>query len=174
MRKIFILSILACFSSITVADSTSSYVGQESREIKALSQEKVRGLLDGNGLGYAKVAELNGYPGPAHVLELSKELQLSEEQKEQTEELFNTMKNNAKVLGSDLITAEKELEIAFVSGEISESKVTSSIQNIALIEGKLRAVHVNAHLVQKAILTPNQVHKYNKLRGYSSKGHHHH
>ncbi|MER2497393.1 hypothetical protein ABS858_14960 [Vibrio neptunius] len=174
MRKIFILSILACFSSITVADSTSSYVGQESREIKALSQEKVRGLLDGNGLGYAKVAELNGYPGPAHVLELSKELQLSEEQKEQTEELFNTMKNNAKVLGSDLITAEKELEIAFVSGEISESKVTSSIQNIALIEGKLRAVHVNAHLVQKAILTPNQVHTYNKLRGYSSKGHHHH
>jgi hypothetical protein len=40
-------------------------------------------LLKGEGMGMAKAAELNGYPGPTHVLTLAKELALTESQLQQ-------------------------------------------------------------------------------------------
>lgn len=52
-----------------VAAPTSTCSGHETRDIKALSSDEVAALLAGKGMGYAKAAELNGYPGPAHVLE---------------------------------------------------------------------------------------------------------
>ncbi len=39
-----------------------------------------KGLENGEGMGIVKYAELNGYPGPKHVLELVNELRLTEEQ----------------------------------------------------------------------------------------------
>lgn len=174
MNRFVVLTFLVCCSYIATAESNSPYVGQESRSIKALSQQQISDLLDGNGLGYAKVAELNGFPGPAHVLELSTELKLSEEQVAQTEELFKAMKAEAKELGGDLVEAERQLELVFVSDSVSENKVISSTEKIGVIEGKLRAVHINAHLAQKRILTRHQIHKYNQLRGYGSMSHHNH
>ena len=40
-------------------------------DIKSLSQDDQSALLAGRGMGLARPAELNGYPGPAHVLELA-------------------------------------------------------------------------------------------------------
>ncbi|HCG8581414.1 TPA: Spy/CpxP family protein refolding chaperone [Vibrio parahaemolyticus] len=174
MNRFVVLTFLVCCSYIATAESNSPYAGQESRSIKALSQQQISDLLDGNGLGYAKVAELNGFPGPAHVLELSTELKLSEEQVAQTEELFKAMKAEAKELGADLVEAERQLELVFVSDSVSENKVISSTEKIGVIEGKLRAAHINAHLAQKRILTRHQIQKYNQLRGYGSMSHHNH
>lgn len=42
-------------------------------------------------MGLAKAAELNGYPGPLHVLELAVDLSLTAEQKAATETLFKSM-----------------------------------------------------------------------------------
>src|SRR4051794_40771771 len=65
-----------------VADPPSApYSGQQARSIKALSPENIAALLTGEGMGMAKAAELNGYPGPAHVLALAKELNLTEAQR---------------------------------------------------------------------------------------------
>ena len=50
------------------------YAGDAGREIKALSPEEVKDLLSGAGMGYAKAAELNHFPGPAHVIELADKL----------------------------------------------------------------------------------------------------
>ena len=50
----------------------SPYAGQEVRRIKSLSAERVADLLAGRGAGYAKAAELNGVPGPVHVLEVER------------------------------------------------------------------------------------------------------
>jgi hypothetical protein len=44
------------------------------RPIKALSAEQIADLKAGQGLSLALAAELNGYPGPRHVLELGKQL----------------------------------------------------------------------------------------------------
>ena len=41
----------------------------------------VADLKAGRGMGLALAAELNGYPGPSHVLELADKLKLSAEDK---------------------------------------------------------------------------------------------
>jgi hypothetical protein len=46
------------------------YAGQDARDIKSLSAEDIAELRRGGGWGFAKSAELNGMPGPAHLLEL--------------------------------------------------------------------------------------------------------
>lgn len=58
----------------------SAYAGQADRAIEALSPERVRGLLAGGWMGLAKAAELNGLPGPKHVLDLAEPLVLTPDQ----------------------------------------------------------------------------------------------
>src|SRR5438105_15399833 len=87
-----------------------SYAGQQSREIKALSAEETRQYLAGAGMGYAKPAELNGYPGPMHVLEFADALALTAEQRDQTKALMQTHKEQAKSIGAKLIVAERQLD----------------------------------------------------------------
>ena len=43
-------------------------------EVNALSPDEVQQYLAGAGMGYAKAAELNHFPGPMHVLELADKL----------------------------------------------------------------------------------------------------
>jgi len=57
------------------------YAGLEQRDIKALSERQMGDLRAVRGMGLALAAELNGYPGPLHVLEPSDKLGLSVEQK---------------------------------------------------------------------------------------------
>ena len=64
------------------AHNASPYAGQQTREIKALSSTQTADLLAGKGMELAKAAELNGYPGPMHTLELATQLELSTEQKQ--------------------------------------------------------------------------------------------
>ena len=66
--------------------AASPYVGEQMRAIKSLSQQDVAEYLDGKGMGFAKAAELNGYPGPAHVLELADKLGLTPAQRSPIEE----------------------------------------------------------------------------------------
>jgi hypothetical protein len=87
---------------LSTVDAQSPYVGQESREIKALSAQEVSDYLSGRGMGLAKTAELNGFPGPAHVLEFAAELGLTSEQKSKTEVLFKKMQAQAIPLGEQL------------------------------------------------------------------------
>ena len=47
----------------------SPYAGEEARAIKSLSADDIAELQRGGGRGLAKPAELNGVPGPAHLLD---------------------------------------------------------------------------------------------------------
>src|SRR5690625_3119950 len=100
-------------SSQSSASVRSPYAGEETREIKALAKSQIAGLLAGKGMGYGKAAELNGYPGPAHVLELQEALALTAEQRKATETIFQQMQAAAKDLGADLVAAEGALDNAF-------------------------------------------------------------
>src|SRR5262249_52971946 len=55
----------------------SPYAGQQSRDIKALSPQEVDDLINARGMALAKPAELNGYPGPLHAVELKDQLGLT-------------------------------------------------------------------------------------------------
>ena len=148
------------------ASSPSPYAGQEGREIKALSPEEISDYLSGKGMGLAKAAELNGYPGPAHVLELAAQLGLTPEQRAATEALFQKMQQRAMALGRELVEAEGALDRLFASHSASSEAVKVSLTRIARLQGELRQVHLDAHLEQAAVLTAAQITTYARLRGY--------
>lgn len=159
-------------------DRHSPYSGQQIRETKALSTDDINGYLNGEGMGLAKAAELNHYPGPRHVLDLSSELNLSEEQRLKTEKIYNAMHESAVQLGKQIVGKEKELDALFNTGIITDGDLKGIVREIARLQGELRIVHLQAHLEMKQILTKEQIEKYDGLRGYSSaenlKSHDHH
>lgn len=145
----------------------STYVSDKENEIKSLSSAEIEQLLNGAGMGLAKAAELNSYPGPKHVLELSSELNLTAEQSAKTESFFNEVKIEAVKLGKAVVEKERELEMMFEQVIVNEKTLLEKVLEIAKLKGELRFVHLNAHLKQKEILTEEQIASYNKLRGYS-------
>jgi len=155
-----------------LAQSPSPYAGQQGREVKALSADEVEGLLAGAGMGYAKAAELNRYPGPKHVLELADELHLTAEQRTATEAAFERMQTAAQGLGERLVAAERGLDSAFAEGTVDEPELRRRTAEIADLEGELRYVHLAAHLETRALLDERQVAHYAWLRGYGEGGEH--
>ena len=149
-----------------MARSQSPYIGQESREIKALSPQEISDYLSGKGMSLAKAAELNGYPGPAHVLELAAQIELTSEQKTKTEALFETMQARAIMLGKELVQEERALDRLFASRTVSSETLENVLARIGRLQGQVRRVHLDAHLKQTALLTSAQIDKYDRLRGY--------
>jgi hypothetical protein len=84
------------------------YAGQQTRSIKALSPEDIDGLRKGAGMGLAKAAELNGYPGPLHVLALTTELRLTPDQVRRVAGIRERMRAAAKPLRGDIIDREQD------------------------------------------------------------------
>jgi len=146
----------------------SKYIGQEKREIKTLSNEDIKELRTGAGWGLAKAAELNGLPGPKHVLDMKKEIGLTAEQEKMIIALFRDMKEGAITLGNSLIEYEKELNDGFAAGNINEKVLEELLGKISETYRSLRYVHLSAHLKTPDILSEDQIRQYNELRGYSS------
>lgn len=171
MFKFSSIVILSALVFINTASATqpSSYDGQEQREIKALAPEEIQSYLAGKGAGLAKAAELNHYPGPAHVLELADKLQLSEEQKARTKAIFDAMQKEAVRQGKALVEKEQELDRQFAAGVITTDSLRSTLKQIGELQAEVRRAHLQAHLEQKAILTKEQIAKYDELRGYASR-----
>src|SRR5215472_6212516 len=162
--------VLIIVLAMPAAAQTSGYSCQESRAIKALSIEETADLFAGRGMGAARAAELNHYPGPAHVLELREQLGLSAEQIRAVQEIFDRMSAAAKPLGAEIVAAEKHLDEAFGSGSVVADTVRGDTAAIAELQGKLRAVHLTAHLETRAVLRPEQIARYDILRGYAAGG----
>jgi Spy/CpxP family protein refolding chaperone len=164
--------LLALFAfALTACASISPYVGEQDRDIKALSKEDTASLLAGKGMGYAKAAELNGYPGPAHVLELATELRLTPAQKSETQALFDAMQTKASMLGRALVEEERGLDRLFATKAADPRSLDASLARIGDLQAKVRGAHLEAHLAQARILTPEQAARYVELRGYNSQGH---
>jgi hypothetical protein len=155
--------------SMSVASQAQSpYAGEQAREIKYLSDSEIEGYLAGSGMGYAKAAELNRYPGPKHVLELAKEIALSDEQHAQTQKLYHSMNLAAVKFGRLLVMEEQALDEAFADESITAEYLKTMLAEIARLEGEIRYVHLEAHLQQKQLLSQHQAHQYEILRGYES------
>ncbi len=149
------------------AAAQSPCVGQETRELKALSPEDVAGYLEGRGMGFAKAAELNGLPGPMHVLELAEGLGLTEAQRDATTRLMERHKAEARRLGREYLDAERALEALMASGGADAAQVAAATVKAAELQGRVRASHLTTHVAQAALLDAAQVRRYAQLRGYT-------
>ena len=148
------------------AQSHSKYAGQEQRAIKSLSGDDVAELRRGGGWGFAKIAELNGVPGPLHLLELKDRIGLTAEQIARVQAVYESMRAKAQALGRKFIAVEQELDDAFRTGTISTSSLKDLLARSAGLRRQLREAHLLAHLETRPLLSRAQIEKYNQLRGY--------
>ncbi len=160
-------------TTVSMSAQDSAYADHTGRRIKALSAEEITSLEVGAGMGLALAAELNGYPGPKHVLELADGLQLTEAQRRRTEALFQEMQGHAKRIGTDVISEEARLDSLFGMGAITEATLEQSVTRIAALQGELRTLHLRTHLTMRALLTDHQARVYAELRGYGGNTEHH-
>ncbi|SEO45223.1 hypothetical protein SAMN04490248_105135 [Salinihabitans flavidus] len=149
-------------------DKDAPYAGLQEREIKSLSESDLEELRRGGGWGLALPAELNGMPGPAHLLELRDEIGLSVGQVAEIEVIFDAMQVEAREVGNRLIAAEEAIEAAFRSGELDSARLRQLIDTAAAARADLRFIHLSRHLMTPSILTEAQIDSYNRLRGYTS------
>lgn len=145
---------------------STPYAGQHQRAIKALSEEQLADLKAGRGMGLALAAELNGYPGPLHVLELTEQLQLSVEQRQRVQKLYDSMKAEAIATGETLIEREQLLDQQFAQRTMTPGALAALTAQIGEAQGRLRAVHLKYHLCTTDLLTATQKQRYAELRGY--------
>ncbi len=153
--------------STAFGQEVSPYAGDENRSIKALSEQEIADLRAGGGMGFARAAELNHYPGPRHLLDLADELELDAATVVRVRETFDAMQADAMRLGAQIVDTEAALDQAFAARSIDVSLLTELTARSAALEGELRAVHLRAHLAVTALLTAEQIHAYDVLRGYA-------
>lgn len=166
------VAVLGLALAMPIASLASSpYAGQDAREIKALDGAFVDGLRDGAGLGFAKAAELNGYPGPAHLLELADGVGLSSDQKAGIQSIFEAMRADSIALGERYLEAERALDAAFREKSVTPATLGALTAAAGAIEARLRERHLRAHIEATALLNDHQIATYQRLRGYGSKDH---
>ncbi|WP_196799897.1 MULTISPECIES: Spy/CpxP family protein refolding chaperone [unclassified Thioalkalivibrio] len=146
--------------------AANPYSELQAREIKALSAQETEDLLEGRGMGMALPAELHGYPGPMHVLEVADSLELTPEQQRETERLFAVMREQARDLGRRIVERERELDARFAEGGISSATIESLTVEIGELRGRLRHLHLSYHLEMDALLDAEQKARYRQARGY--------
>ena len=166
MRPHALITIIMSMTVLAGCAGHAHYSGLQTREIKALSEADIAGLKAGRGMSLALAAELNGYPGPLHVLELADKLALSSAQIGATRDLHERMKASAIAAGEEVIAAERPLDRLFASRSVNEALLGESLARVSRAQARLRGVHLQTHLEQVRILTAQQVAAYNRLRGY--------
>lgn len=166
-NAILVLS-LGVVAIVTIVASPSK--GFTDRPAKALSAERIEALRTGRGAGYALAAELNGYPGPRHVIDRAGGLGLTAEQKTAAESLFDELQAEAVPLGTALVEVETALEALFRSGRITEDLLVRQTAEIWMLGARLRVTQLKHHLEMKRALCRHQIALYDRLRGYGGHG----
>ena len=138
----------------------------QSSEVSSLTADEVRELRNGEGMGLARAAELNHFPGPKHLLELVSELDLDQAQVERIEAIHQRMKGQAVAKGEEILEAESRLANLFASGQPSVTKLRRMTQQLGIMRGQLQAIHLLAHIESAGVLADEQIEDYDRLRGY--------
>jgi hypothetical protein len=152
----------------------------DGRGVAGLSDADIAALRAGEGWGLALPAELNGWPGPRHVLDMGDTLGLSDVQRGQVERLFGLMQAEAQRVGENYIDAERALDAAFDDPALDPVVLAGLVVAATNALGELRMIHLAAHIETRQILTDAQVETYNTQRGYGADaqgghaGHDHH
>jgi len=168
---ILVLLILLPSSALAQHDhGHSPYAGTQSADLPSLTDEEVGQLRAGEGMGLARPAELNHYPGPKHSLELGEALALTEDQILRITAIHDAMLDQAVEKGEEILTVEGHLNATFATGTAAASGIERMTRHLGLLRGELSFIHLEAHLDTRAVLTDDQVGRYDELRGYPASG----
>lgn len=166
--------LVALVPLLTACASHAPYAGEQERAIKALTDAQVEQYLTGAGAGYAKAAELNHHPGPMHLLELADRLGLDEAQRAEAQRMLAAHKAEARTIGAKVVESERNLDLLFRRGNVGAEELERAVRAAATLEGEYRLAHLETHRRLRALLTAQQVARYDELRGYGSGAGHSH
>lgn len=169
IATILLTSSMAALLAAGLAPETASAQeetrgGHQGNRQSGMQQHQFRALREGRGMGMARAAETNGYPGPMHVLELAEELELSDEQVARTTKIRNRVRKRAPEMGQRIIDAEQRLEAMFAEQRATPDGMKALLTKIAELRASLRGLHLNAHLEQAKVLSDEQIEQYMELR----------
>lgn len=158
---------LAATWALAQHDHTMSpYAHTQSAEFATLTPAEVHELRNGDGMGLARPAELNSFPGPRHLLDLKADLDLTREQIVRIEAIHAKMKTRAIAKGEAILQAEQHLGNLFATGRPTVAETTRMTEHLGMMRGQLRAIHLLAHIESTHELTVEQIERYDRLRGY--------
>ncbi|MEM7689042.1 MAG: Spy/CpxP family protein refolding chaperone [Pseudomonadota bacterium] len=166
-NTIGLVALLCASAAIAQDHGASPHAGKQAREIASLSDQDIAAIRAGTGWGMALPAEINGAPGPRHVLDLAEQLELTDSQITQVTAIFDEMKRSALTTGDKFIAAEKALNDAFVRGGVEQAELENLVSEAGKQRAALRLVHLATHLKTLPVLTDEQVERYSALRGYT-------
>jgi hypothetical protein len=150
------------------AEPGRPYAAFADRRLKALTAEQAADLLAGRGMGLALAAELNGYPGPTHVLEHADALGLTPEQRVRAEALRDAVSVEARAIGARIVVLEEELDALFARDGADAGRLAALTAALGGLGGRLREVHLAAHIGMRDALSEPQRATYARLRGYAA------
>ncbi|NKI35277.1 hypothetical protein HFP89_08870 [Wenzhouxiangella sp. XN79A] len=158
LRSILLALLLIATLPVAAQDDSIESASAEAADARptALMPRQERMLREGRGMGLARAAELNGFPGPMHVLQQADALELTDEQRAATTELVARVREQAPAIGERILAAEAELNAMFADGSVTRESMEAKLTEIAELNAELRAVHLGAHLDQAALLTAEQ------------------
>lgn len=180
LRRLVLVAILICLVVLSSACGRSTSTGQaEGRSggdaghaghvhggaIRSLPGRDIVALAGGEGGGLAKIADLNGYPGPRHVLDMDAHLNLTTRQREQLRQVMSTMEADAKEVATRYLSALAQLEEDTRQGSLSGDQFLKRYRAVEALRTELGAVHLITHFKTKDLLTPAQVATYYKPQG---------
>ena len=103
----------------TLAPTPSPYAGQQHSSIPGLTEAEIASYREARGMGLARPADINGYPGPLHVLEQADALALTDGQRAAIQALYDQMRFEASTLGEEFLAQYGALELAFRDGTVT-------------------------------------------------------
>lgn len=122
----------------------------------------VAALTDGD----STAAERNLYPAPETVLQMADQLALAPAQRQDLRALQQKSDGELNALSRRIAIEERRLDFAFAQNNVSAGRIDGITAQLGALQGHLRAVRLRSHLAAHDILTPEQLLRYAKLRGY--------
>ena len=171
---VLIPSVLLHMTGLVLAESKphQPYAGQEQPSVSSLAAADLNALKKGQGWGLANPAELNGYPGPIHVLKLVERLELIKAQISQVRAIYTKTNANARHISKAFVNSEVEPDALFKTGAATPDAIQRALKKSLQFRAELRAAHLNTHNKTVQRLTQHQRHLDSQLRRYSHKGAH--
>src|SRR6185369_531877 len=144
--------------------SAQPCAGRPVGEQEAISAREIHAYLQARGIGFASGSELDGYPSPANVLALESDLSLTGEQRMLTRSLVDSTDAAAIRIGQLLIEQERRIDQLFTSNTLTAEAIEFPLMQIGSLTAKIRTFYADAHLVQRRILSREQIDRYVQLR----------
>ncbi|MVN20422.1 hypothetical protein [Mucilaginibacter arboris] len=116
-----------------------------------------------NMAGLQAVANHNHYPSPQKVLSWQKELQLNDRQMAAINLIDKELKRKVNEMNGFLITNERTMDSLFRYKKVNNGLLIFYTNRYGLYQGELRNALLQACLKTEAILTGQQIKKYDSL-----------